>query len=405
MDLSQRDVQRALSRLVSDPDLEDLEARLGRCNTFEALGLVRRENKHSDFLAWLLDPTGTHGLGDDFLRLVVRYVAERALTLGLPGPTPFQADAWDYSDSEVRREWRRIDVFVRDDRNGFACVIENKVNIREHSGQLGRYRRTVETELPGHRARLYVLLSPDGAEPDEEGEPYVPLTYAELRPLLTRLLNRRREQMGARVEGLIDDYNEMLDRHFNDMSEIQKMCRTIYQQHRQALDLIYEHRPDDVEEMQADLVSLVEKDDDLIPENSSKTYIRFMPKEMDTFVPRSSPGWSDEGRMVLFELENFAGREPRVKLVLGQGPEAYRRAVYEMAAAQKGVFNSVRGRSLTPTWFKLAGYELSKGARTADPDERLELLQSGLDRFKRGPMKRIVEAFREADPSGRAGRD
>ena len=60
---------------------------------------------------------------------------------------------------------------------------------------------------------------------------------------------------------------------------------------------------------------------------------------------------------------------------------------------------------MTPTWFKLAGYELSKGARTADPEERLELLRSGLDRFKRGPMKRIVEAFREVDSSSRETRD
>ena len=48
---------RALERfLVGNRDLERLEALLDRFNILEALGVVRQELRHSDFLRFLLDP-------------------------------------------------------------------------------------------------------------------------------------------------------------------------------------------------------------------------------------------------------------------------------------------------------------------------------------------------------------
>jgi hypothetical protein len=59
----------ALESLVIDnPDLERLEALLDRFNLFEALGIVRQELRHSDLLAFILDPRQPHGLGDAFLK-------------------------------------------------------------------------------------------------------------------------------------------------------------------------------------------------------------------------------------------------------------------------------------------------------------------------------------------------
>ena len=52
----------ALERFVVDNDeLLVLEEQIGRFNIFDALRIVDREVKHSDFLAWLLDPNESHG--------------------------------------------------------------------------------------------------------------------------------------------------------------------------------------------------------------------------------------------------------------------------------------------------------------------------------------------------------
>ena len=48
--------------IVDNPDLERLEALLEQFNIFEALGAVRVELRHSDFLAFLLNPNQSHGL-------------------------------------------------------------------------------------------------------------------------------------------------------------------------------------------------------------------------------------------------------------------------------------------------------------------------------------------------------
>ncbi len=71
------DLKRLEAFVVENEDLERLEALLGRFNIFEAIGVVRQEVRHSDFLAYLLDPRGNHGLRDAF----VKRLLQKALTL------------------------------------------------------------------------------------------------------------------------------------------------------------------------------------------------------------------------------------------------------------------------------------------------------------------------------------
>ena len=62
----------ALEQFVVDNDrLLELEARIGRFNIFDALGIVNAEIRHSNFLAWLLDPGESHGMGGLFLKAVL----------------------------------------------------------------------------------------------------------------------------------------------------------------------------------------------------------------------------------------------------------------------------------------------------------------------------------------------
>src|SRR3712207_3798178 len=51
--------------VVGNEDLERLEALLDRFNIFEAIGVVRQELRHSDFLAYLFDPRGNHGRSEE----------------------------------------------------------------------------------------------------------------------------------------------------------------------------------------------------------------------------------------------------------------------------------------------------------------------------------------------------
>ena len=142
--------------VVENQDLEKLEALLAEFNVFEALGAVRQELRHSDFLSFLLDPAQNHGLGDVFLKRFLKRVLADASDSPV---SPIEIDVADLRSAVVRREWRRIDILIHDEESRLVVAVENKILSGEHSDQLARYRRTVTYEFPGHRA-VYIFLTP-----------------------------------------------------------------------------------------------------------------------------------------------------------------------------------------------------------------------------------------------------
>ena len=53
---------------VNNAELDELRAHLAKFNPFDILGMGHMEIRHSYTLAWLLDPQGNHGMGEEFLR-------------------------------------------------------------------------------------------------------------------------------------------------------------------------------------------------------------------------------------------------------------------------------------------------------------------------------------------------
>jgi hypothetical protein len=264
----------ALEQFIYDnPELERLEAILDDFNPFAALRWTRQELRHSAFLRWLLDPTETHGLGSYFLRAFWKRVAHRSP--GSDSPTVVDVDSWDLSSAVAVQEWQGIDVFVRDDTNRFVGVIENKIDTFEHNEQLQRYRRLVENHFPTHR-KLFVYLSVEEDAPSDDA--YAALDYGEIVTLVDDTLSRRGDQLGPDVRSFLGHYIEMLRRHIVEESDIQQLCRTIYKTHRKALDVLFEHRPDRASEIADILVQLIGARAELVSDDSSKAYVRFIPK-------------------------------------------------------------------------------------------------------------------------------
>lgn len=156
----------------------DLQRRLTRFNIFTALNAMDYETRHSNFLAWLLDPSGTHCFGTRFLNGFLSLIAKKMpsgseatklkgilrSTDGLKGAT-------------VVREFKRADLLIVDRTLRFVCLVENKIHTGEHSEQLTRYRRMVEQEFPGFH-HLFVFLTLRSEEASDST--YVSLTYEEL---------------------------------------------------------------------------------------------------------------------------------------------------------------------------------------------------------------------------------
>lgn len=383
-----------LADFIESDGLERLEAWSGRFNVFEALGAVRSELRHSNMLAWLLDPSGSHDLGTAFLDLFLRHASRRARedegVVGDAIPTPFDVDGWDLSGAEVRREWRNVDLLVLDRANGFVCAVENKVFSGEHPNQLERYRTLVGAAFPDVHHQLFLFLSPGGVAPSDPH--YAPLSYDDVGGLLDRLLARRGTGLGAEVRSFVSHYKAMIDRHLSDDPEIERICRDIYRAHRHALDLIYAHLPDLYAETHEQLVEIIDADPELVLDKSNKTYTRFMPVALDRYVPRQEGGSFDEGRVVVFEFENREGRPLHLKLEMTPADAAIRRPILDYVHDHPALFGPTSTKDTR--WKKLWGVDLADPAvRGTDPDERRAALKDALDDFKRTRLPQFVDAF------------
>lgn len=127
-------------------------------NVFRILGLETREVRmHSAFLGELLNPNGSHGLRDTFLKLFTQAIGFKDFE------TTTARLVVEYDIGRISADYLqggRIDIYL--ESAGQYIFIENKIYASDQHNQLGRYY----AYRPGARL-LYLTLN--GIEPTEEG--------------------------------------------------------------------------------------------------------------------------------------------------------------------------------------------------------------------------------------------
>ena len=328
------ELQRALEALVVESaDLERLEKLVDPFNIFEALGAVTQEIRHSDFLAFLLNPRQNHGLGDVFTR---RFIQKALQVPGAPaGVSPIHLDIWDLDDIEVRREWQGIDILLLDHAHHFATIVENKIYAAEQKGQLCRYWTTVSEHYPDWRI-LGILLTLQARQPTDDR--YVAVGYDTVLGLVASLAETRAASLGPDVRTLMLHYTQMLRRHFLEDTEIVTLARSIYQKHQKALDKIFEYRPDRQAQIRDIVDELITMTPGLIHDISSKSYIHFLPERwQESAALKSGSGWTSTGWLLMFEVANEPARLS-LKVIIGPGPAEIRQRLFDMAVANQPPF-------------------------------------------------------------------
>ena len=125
-------------------------------NAFDVLRYAEYEIRHSNVIAWLLDPGGTHGIGRGFLE----WFLGRAR---LPGKLPTEIVRGDGGQTvRVAREEYYVDVtiFMESDRGRHIVAIENKPGraAPEHYDQARAHLERLSPKYSGHEIHG-VLLS------------------------------------------------------------------------------------------------------------------------------------------------------------------------------------------------------------------------------------------------------
>jgi hypothetical protein len=163
--------ERELERFFADVNYRVHLAEMLRCQLdmrlatgFNVFDLIEPdENKLSDVLAGLLNPKGTHGQGDLFLRLLF----ER---LNLHPDAELTKDANVQREAPMRgtlKDRRRMDVFVD---AGVLLAIENKVDSPEQEDQVSDYLVDLERRCSCPPVQpiqnTLIFLTPDHRSPE-----------------------------------------------------------------------------------------------------------------------------------------------------------------------------------------------------------------------------------------------
>lgn len=330
----------ALERFAQDPDLAELEWTLSEFNLFRLLSLDGYEGTHSTVLAWLLNPRESHRLGDAFLRGF------------LSATTALELSGADLAAARVQREWYNnvdgqtgyLDILILDEERRFLCAIENKVWSWEHSGQLTRYRRALETDYPDF-TRFYLFLSPGGVSAYDvaEREHWKEVDYGVVCQLVEEAAQNPSDSINEDVRAFLRQYSGVLRRYILGDTSVRDLARKIYAEHSGAVELIYQHKPDHQMEVKAILSEVIQRQEgwELVRVMlSQRNRHRFFPVEWSEFeVFHTGKAWGRCKAMMLFEFFTLPSSLELV-LCLGSSENAVvREAVDARIRAFDGVTN------------------------------------------------------------------
>lgn len=163
-------------------------------NVFRILGLQASENRtHSAFLRELLDPRGTHGMGDAFLKAFIRMLRSKishveALRMDqlieeLQIAAEVVTELHLGYKSEDLTKGGRVDLAIKLLASGWSIFIENKIYAGDQECQLLRYKNEdsnallLYLTLDGDDASEYSTENPVSGDKLESGVDYFPISY------------------------------------------------------------------------------------------------------------------------------------------------------------------------------------------------------------------------------------
>ena len=183
-----QDIQRFFQEVASicthEQALQEERHRKGEnYNLFSILNIERYELKHSALIANLLDPKGSHGCGDAFLRAFFE-IALKERTYLFEDCTLLHSYTEYYTGPIAGDTGGRIDILVTS--SDYGLIIENKIYAGDQDKQLTRYDNYGK-EIFGADGYLLVYLTLYGCDASKESTAtksaeevaYLRLSYAE----------------------------------------------------------------------------------------------------------------------------------------------------------------------------------------------------------------------------------
>ena len=287
-------------------------------NVFDILNISRQELRHSDFLAYLLDPSRSGEVGWQFLRNFLILLAADKI---IPDIDLFTILYGNLDKVKVSREVAvkdgRIDILielrvVKEEVRSIVIAIENKIDTTEHDNQLEKYKSYLFGSKFKDFEKIMLYLSPDKNEPTVEG--WKAIDYSFIHSVLCRV---NTQDVDKTISTLINDYTKMIRREFGMTSEneLRKKAIEIYKNNRRIFDYIYESIPNWKEETAKIFCSLLKEKGANLKGRETNIKIVFETKELQAY-----PGYYfliNIDEMCLLFIDNSGKRASKKRWLFG----------------------------------------------------------------------------------------
>jgi len=274
--------------IVNNHNLEILESMIDVFNPFNILAIENYEIRHSNVLAWLLNPNGNHGLGDYFLKKVLcQAVLINEDVLG-DEINLMKIHLADFGDTIVRREEQNIDILLRSKRNKLLFIIENKIHSKESKHQLTKYLDYAKSNYSEYK-RIPILLTKTGNEPENNNE-FGILSHEIIHKLIQETLNLKKNYLTDEISNFIKFYLQTLEKALGMDEELKELCLKIYNEHQDAIDLIIETIGNNETSLKESFQSF-KKGHDIEEYYLSDKVFWFLPVELAELLPKRDLGW------------------------------------------------------------------------------------------------------------------
>ena len=375
------DTEEKLAALVDDPAFQTIDRRLRRFNLFEAIGVVKRELSHSNFLAFILSPARPHGFGAELLLRVLCAVAAKVHS-SQRKIRVLELVVADLDGAVIHRERDNIDLLMEVKELRLCLTIENKIDASVGSGQLARYKKIVKQRFPEYR-HLFVLLTPETRQANDPD--YIALGYTELAEIIDNFITERSETLSTELSLILRHYVEMLRRNIVEDPKLEELARQLYEKHKEAFDFVEKVKPQP-KNLLDDIRKLLDSNSKLTQDRHAPALLRFVPDEWNSFPQLNScpsSEWTRTGRSLLFEVKAHSGNRITVALVLGPSePTTVRRQIYDEAAKRNQIFVGLV-KPMGHKWSSIYNRELlaASEAKAMSQVEQVEAIEVAWQNF------------------------
>ena len=286
-----------LQTLIDDPRFQEYhrESLQREFNTFDVLRYADYEIRHSNVLAWLLQPAETHGIDSRFLQWFVKHVNKR-----LRNPLP--TDNLEAANVRVERELDHVDITIFFKKEQCLVAIENKTGpaTSDHFDQIRGYQETLRDKYKNHTLKS-VLLTTLPTE-SEDSSDIVQVGWKSVDEAIGSLQENGEFHPGG-VETFVRQYRKLLERQFGftegggivallnkHHSILKKMLRLL---EKDGTDSVREQMPEDRAEYRDTLVRLVQvsRQDPKRLRKAVVNYLRNRACTSTTWLAQNAPKW------------------------------------------------------------------------------------------------------------------